>query len=65
MVGSDLKDIYAIAIGKRAYLLLTALFIPPVKEQNVSSMAYAFYLGTTSSSNLQRVAQHFITDPYF
>lgn len=43
MVGSDLKDIYAIGVGKRAYLLLTALFFPSVKEQNVSSMAYAFY----------------------
>lgn len=33
MVGSDLKDIYAIAIGKRAYLLLTALFIPQSKNK--------------------------------
>lgn len=43
MVRSDLKDINAIAIGKWAYQLLTALFSSSVKEQNVSSMAYAFY----------------------
>lgn len=63
-VRRDWREINALAVGKWAYQLLTALFSSSVREQNVSSVRL-LSIREVPAAAISRVVRHFISHSYF